>query len=167
MIRGGMRVMIRPDSRSNRPAIEIADILRRHGDTYRRVHAGHLDRVERRVMSAIVACRTEALGGHMEACDDCGTTRVAYNSCRNRHCPKCQGPARAAWLAATRSRPAASSLFPRRLHTAGSDRRDRLSEQGHRLCDPVQSRRRGDVDARRHPRRLAGIRRRPPHLGGR
>jgi hypothetical protein len=100
MIRGGMRVMIRPDTRSNRPAIEIADILRRHGDTYRRVHAGHLGRVERRVMSAIVACRTEALGGHMEACDDCGTTRVAYNSCRNRHCPKCQGPARAAWLAA-------------------------------------------------------------------
>ncbi|WP_354063183.1 MULTISPECIES: IS91 family transposase [unclassified Bradyrhizobium] len=92
--------MIRPDSRANRPAIEIADILRRHGDTYRRVHAGHLGRVERRVMSAIVACRTEALGGHMEACDDCGTTRVAYNSCRNRHCPKCQGPARAAWLAA-------------------------------------------------------------------
>ncbi|MET4391855.1 hypothetical protein ABIB73_007647, partial [Bradyrhizobium sp. F1.4.3] len=73
--------MIRPDSRSNRPAIEIADILRRHGDTYRRVHAGHLGRVERRVMSAIVACRTEALGGHMEACDDCGTTRIAYNSC--------------------------------------------------------------------------------------
>ncbi|GEC59405.1 hypothetical protein ABIF38_000054 [Bradyrhizobium japonicum] len=63
MIRGGMRVMIRPDSRCNRPAIEIADILRRHGDTYRRVHAGHLGRVERRVMSAIVACRTEALGG--------------------------------------------------------------------------------------------------------
>ena len=100
MIRGGMRVMTRPDSRSNRPAIEIADILRRHGDAYRRVHAGHLGRVERRVMSAIVACRTEALGGHMEACDDCGMTRVAYNSCRNRHCPKCQGPARAAWLAA-------------------------------------------------------------------
>ena len=100
MIRGGMRVMIRPDARSNRSAIEIADILRRHGDTYRRVHAGHLGRVERRVMSAIVACRTEALGGHMEACDDCGTTRVTYNSCRNRHCPKCQGPARAAWLAA-------------------------------------------------------------------
>src|SRR5271156_50628 len=100
MIRGGMRVMIRPDSCSNRPAIEIADILRRHGDIYRRVHAGHLGRVERRVMSAIVACRTEALGGHMEACDDCGPTRVAYNSCPNRHCPKCQGPARAAWLAA-------------------------------------------------------------------
>jgi Transposase zinc-binding domain len=81
MIRSGMRVTTRSDTRSNRPAIEIADILRRHGDAYRRVHAGHLGRVERRVMSAIVACRTEALGGHMEACDDCGTTRVAYNSC--------------------------------------------------------------------------------------
>lgn len=100
MIRGGKWVMTRSDSRSNRPAIEIADILRRHSDAYRRVHAGHLGRVERRVMSAIVACRTEALGGHVEACDDCGTTRVAYNSCRNRHCPKCQGRARAAWLAA-------------------------------------------------------------------
>jgi hypothetical protein len=100
MIRSGKRVTTRSDTRSNRPAIEIADILRRHGDAYRRVHAGHLGRVERRVMSAIVACRTEALGGHVEACDDCGTTRVAYNSCRNRHCPKCQGRARAAWLAA-------------------------------------------------------------------
>lgn len=100
MIRGGKRVMTRSDSRSNRPAIDIADILRRHSDAYRRVHAGHLGRVERRVMSAIVARRTEALGGHVEACDDCGTTRVAYNSCRNRHCPKCQGRARAAWLAA-------------------------------------------------------------------
>lgn len=95
MIRGGKWVMTRSDSRSdsrsNRPAIEIADILRRHGDAYRRVHAGHLGRVERRVMSAIVACRTEALGGHVEACDDCGTTRVAYNSCRIPHCPKYQG----------------------------------------------------------------------------
>jgi hypothetical protein len=95
-----MWVMARPAARPRRPAIAIAAIVRRHGDAYRRLHAGHLGRVERRVMSAIVACRTEALGGHMEACDDCGTTRVAYNSCRNRHCPKCQGPARAAWLAA-------------------------------------------------------------------
>jgi len=91
--------MARPDVRPHRPAIEIADILRRHGDAYRRLHAGHLGRVERRVMSAIVACRTEALGGHMEACDACGMTRIAYNSCRNRHCPKCQGKARAEWLA--------------------------------------------------------------------
>jgi hypothetical protein len=80
--------------------LEIADVLRRHGDAYRRVHAGHLGRVERRVMSAIVACRTAVLGGHVEACDACGMTQIAYNSCRNRHCPKCQGKARAEWLAA-------------------------------------------------------------------
>ncbi|MGO9742402.1 MAG: IS91 family transposase [Roseiarcus sp.] len=80
--------------------LEVADVLRRHGDAYRLAHAGHLGRVERRVMSAIVACRTAALGGHIEACDDCGVARVAYNSCRNRHCPKCQGVARAQWLAA-------------------------------------------------------------------
>jgi hypothetical protein len=80
--------------------LEVADVLRRHGDAYRHAHAGHLGRVERRVMSAITACRTAALGGHVEACDDCGVARVAYNSCRNRHCPKCQGAARAQWLAA-------------------------------------------------------------------
>jgi Putative transposase/Transposase zinc-binding domain len=80
--------------------LEVADILRRHGEAYRQAHEGHLGRVERRVMSAIVACRTAALGGHVEACDDCGVARVAYNSCRNRHCPKCQGAARVQWLAA-------------------------------------------------------------------
>src|SRR5260370_39340609 len=95
-----MRVMARPDGRPHRPAIEIADILRRHGDAYRRDHAGHLGRVERRVRSAIVACQPEAPGGTVEACDACGMTRIAYNSCRSRHCPKCQGPARAEWLAA-------------------------------------------------------------------
>jgi hypothetical protein len=80
--------------------LELADIFRRHGDAYRRSHDGHLGRVERRVMSAIELCRTAALGGHVEACSDCGLVRCAYNSCRNRHCPKCQGQARADWLAA-------------------------------------------------------------------
>jgi hypothetical protein len=86
-------------SRPGSPDLEVADVLRRHGEAYRHVHAGHLGRVEQRVMSAITACRTAVLGGHVEACDDCGATRIAYNSCRNRHCPKCQGPARAKWLA--------------------------------------------------------------------
>jgi hypothetical protein len=80
------------------PAFELADVFRRHGDAYRRDHDGHLGRVERRVMSAIELCRTAAFGGHVEACGDCGMTRIAYNSCRNRHCPKCQSAARAAWL---------------------------------------------------------------------
>ena len=80
--------------------LEVADVFRRHGDAYRRAHDGHLNRIERRVMSAIELCRTAALGGHTEVCSDCGLIRCAYNSCRNRHCPKCQGHARAAWLAA-------------------------------------------------------------------
>ena len=92
--------MARTGFHPNSPAIEIADVLRRHGDAYRQAHDGPLGRVERRVMSAITACRTAILGGHVEACDDCGATRVVYNSCRNRHCPKCQGPAQARWLAA-------------------------------------------------------------------
>lgn len=80
------------------PALEVAEVFRRHGDAYRHAHAGHLGRVERRVMSAIEACRTATLGGHVERCQDCGLIRIAYNSCRNRHCPKCQGLARAEWL---------------------------------------------------------------------
>ena len=81
------------------PVLEVADIFRRHGDAFRRARAEHLGRVERRVMGAITACRTAVLGGHVDQCDDCGATRIAYNSCRNRHCPKCQGAARAQWLA--------------------------------------------------------------------
>ncbi len=83
-----------------RPAFELADVFRRHGEGYERANAGHLGRVERRVIGAITACRTAPLGGHVERCDDCGLTRIAYNSCRNRHCGKCQGVARAEWLAA-------------------------------------------------------------------
>jgi len=81
------------------PAFELADVVRRHGEAYVSENVGHLGRVERRVLAAIAACRTAALGGHVERCDDCGLTRIAYNSCRNRHCPKCQGAARAQWLA--------------------------------------------------------------------
>ncbi|TWB13038.1 transposase-like zinc-binding protein [Nitrospirillum amazonense] len=80
--------------------LEVADVFRRHGDAYRRAHDGHIGRVERRVMGAIEACRTATLGGHAEAYPACGLVRCAYNSCRNRHCPKCQGAARAEWLAA-------------------------------------------------------------------
>jgi hypothetical protein len=81
------------------PALEVADIFRRHGEAFRQARAGHLGGVERRIMGAITACRTAVLGGHVEQCDDCGATCIAYNSCRNRHCPKCQGLARAKWLA--------------------------------------------------------------------
>jgi hypothetical protein len=83
-----------------RSTVEVADVLRRHGAAFRDRHHAHLGRVERRVMAAIEACRTSALGGHVEQCNDCGLVRCAYNSCRNRHCTKCQGLARAAWLEA-------------------------------------------------------------------
>jgi hypothetical protein len=80
-------------------ALEVADVFRRHGAAYRQAHAGHLSRGQRRVIGAIETCRSAALGGHLEQCNDCGRLRIAYNSCRNRHCPKCQGLARAEWLA--------------------------------------------------------------------
>ena len=86
-----------------RPALELADIFRRHGAAFRQAHAVQLGRTERRVMAAIEACRTAVLGGHVERCTDCGFTRHAYNSCRDRHCPKCQGLARAEWLEARRA----------------------------------------------------------------
>ena len=83
-----------------RPALEIADILRRHGPAYRAAHAGHLSLQQLKVMAAIESCRTAALGGHVEGCQDCGHRRIAYNSCGNRHCPKCQAAAARDWLAA-------------------------------------------------------------------
>jgi hypothetical protein len=83
-----------------RPALEVADIFRRHGATWRATHGGHVGLAQLKVMSAIETCRTAALGGHIEGCEDCGHRRIAYNSCRNRHCPKCQGAAAREWLAA-------------------------------------------------------------------
>ncbi|TIY03699.1 MAG: transposase, partial [Mesorhizobium sp.] len=82
-----------------RASIEVADIFRATGPAYRAARAGHLCLTQLKVMSAIEHCRTAALGGHVEACEDCGQWRIAYNSCRNRHCPKCQGAAARTWLA--------------------------------------------------------------------
>lgn len=81
-----------------RPKLEVADILRRYGETYRNTWAASLTTAQRRVMTAIETCRTAALGGHVEKCDRCGHRRNAYNSCADRHCPKCQSLARAEWI---------------------------------------------------------------------
>jgi len=81
-----------------RPRLEVADIFRRYGEAFRRKLGASLSTVQRRVMTAIEVCRTAALGGHREQCDQCGHERIAYNSCRNRHCPKCQSLARAEWV---------------------------------------------------------------------
>jgi hypothetical protein len=83
----------------SRPALEVADIFRRHGPAWRTANAGHVSLDQLKVMSAIESCRTAALGGHVERCEDCSHLRIAYNSCRNRHCPKCQAIAAKEWLA--------------------------------------------------------------------
>jgi hypothetical protein len=85
----------------SRPALEVADIFRDHGAAWRQANAGHVSLGQLKVMSAIERCRTAALGGHVARCenDNCGHTQIAYNSCRNRHCPKCQGAAARQWLA--------------------------------------------------------------------
>ena len=89
-----------PDrGRMARPrCLEVADIFRVHGAAWRKANAGHVSLGQLGVMSAIESCRTSALGGHVERCEDCAHERVAYNSCRNRHCPKCQGAAARQWL---------------------------------------------------------------------
>ena len=82
-----------------RAKLEVADIFRDHGATWRSANAGHVSLGQLKVMSAIERCRTVALGGHVARCEGCAHTVIAYNSCRNRHCPKCQGAAAKQWLA--------------------------------------------------------------------
>jgi site-specific recombinase XerD len=90
-----------PCAAGQRPALEVADILRDHGPAWREANRGHVSLDQLKVMSAIERCRTAALGGHVARCENaaCGHTEIAYNSCRNRHCPKCQGAASRRWLA--------------------------------------------------------------------
>jgi hypothetical protein len=85
----------------SRPVLEVADIFRDHGAAWRRANAGNVSLDHLKVMSAIERCRTAALGGHVARCENekCTHTIIAYNSCRNRHCPKCQGAAAREWLA--------------------------------------------------------------------
>ena len=82
----------------DRPKLEVADIFRRYGEAYRQQHGASLSTAQRRVMTAIEVCRTAALGGHLEHCDSCAYERPCYDSCRDRHCPKCQSLARAEWV---------------------------------------------------------------------
>src|SRR5712672_1994005 len=84
----------------SRPVLEVADIFRDHGAAWRRANVGRVSLDQMKVMSAIEHCRTAALGGHVARCEGCAQTVIAYNSCRNRHCPKCQGTAAREWLAA-------------------------------------------------------------------
>ena len=106
-----------------RASLEVADILARFGDTYRQAHKGHLSLSQLKVMSAVVSCRTAVLGGHVEGCTKCDHTKIAYNSCRNRHCPPVSGPqvsgGSGARVAGQAPRgPIAHWLFPCGLHPA-------------------------------------------------
>ncbi len=83
----------------SRPPFEVADIIRISGDSFRQQYSASLTWPQRKVLDAIVRCRTAALGGHRDACLSCGHQAISYNSCRNRHCPKCQTGARDQWLA--------------------------------------------------------------------
>ena len=83
-----------------RPALEVADIFRAHGPAWRQAQHAHLSLGQLKVMSAIEQCRSAALGGHVLRCEACAHSEIAYNSCRNRHCPKCQGNAARRWLEA-------------------------------------------------------------------
>jgi len=82
----------------DRQRLEVADVFRRYGETYREQHGASMNPAQRRVMAAIEVCRTAVLGGHLERCDECGHERNCFNSCRDRHCPKCQSLARAQWI---------------------------------------------------------------------
>ena len=84
----------------NRPPLEVADVVRHYGDAYLARYGAVTSTAQCRVLQAVAQCRTAVLGGHKAQCDHCGHEEISYNSCRNRHCPKCQGSAQAAWLAA-------------------------------------------------------------------
>ena len=81
-----------------RPALEVAEVIRQYGEGFLDRYGGVLSAAQRQALQDLAACRTAVLGGHVERCLDCGHERIAYNSCRNRHCPKCQALARARWL---------------------------------------------------------------------
>jgi hypothetical protein len=101
-------------------ALEVADIFRAHGPAFRAAQRSHLSLGQLKVMSAIEQCRTAALGGHVLRCPGCEHDQVSYNSCRNRHCPKCQASCGQALAAGPRGRSLAGGLLPCGLHTTGT-----------------------------------------------
>ena len=129
--------------------MEVADIFRAHGAAWCAANKGHVSLGQLRAMSAIKACRTAALGGHVARCEGCTHTVIGYNSCRNRHCPKCQGSAAREWLAEREAELLCCAVLPHGVHGAGCGRRLGVSEQGGDLRHPVQGVGRDDADDRR------------------
>ena len=139
-----------------RSELEVADIFRNHGAAWRAANAGHVSLEQLKVMSAIERCRTAALGGHVEQCRDCRHTRIAYNSCRNRHCPKCQGQAARDWLEDRQAELLPVGYFHLVFTLPAADCRHRLSEQAGHLWSSV---------ARPPPKPCTTIAADPKHLG--
>ena len=147
---------------------EIADVFRAHGAAWRKANAGHVSLAQLKVMSAIETCRTAALGGHVERCEDCAHERVRLQFLPQPALPEVPGCGGAAMARRPRSGASAGSLLSRRLHPAGGDRRDRVPEQGRRLRPPVPDRRRDAHHHRSRPqasRRAHRPHRRAAHLG--
>ena len=134
-----------------RPRLTVAEVIRDYGDDFLERYGDTLTPEQRRALKDLAACRTAALGGHVQECDQCGHRQIAYNSCRNRHCPKCQATAAARWLEARR-RVAAGRVLPCRLHAAGCPRPDRLAESAGRLRPALPVRRRDPAPDRRRSR---------------
>ena len=107
----------------NRPSLEVADVVRQYGAAYLARYGSTLSPEQHRALRAIAVCRTAALGGHATQCDQCGPLEITYNSCGNRHCPKCPGRAQAAWLAAREAdsmSPTSMWCLPSRMPSAHS-----------------------------------------------
>ena len=137
------------------PALEVADVIRSYGPAYLDAYGAVTSAGQHRVLRELTRCRTAALGGHVEECDECGHRQIAYNSCRNRHCPKCQATAAPRWMEDRDAESAAGRVLPRGLHAPGTPRSDRLAEPAGRLRHAVPRRRRD----------LAAIAADPKHLG--
>ena len=144
----------------DRPKWEVADIFRRYGEAYREKHGGRMSTAQRRVISAIQACRTAALGGQIEQCDTCGHRRICYRSCRNPSLPKMSVSGSRRVDSTPPGRTPRRSVLPRRVHGPGRDCRDRSPEQGGRLQHSLPGHGRNLThDSRRFtaPRRVASV----------
>ena len=150
-----------------RPVLEVADIFRNHGAAWRKANAGHVSLGQLKVMSAIENCRTAALGGHVARCEDCTHTQIAYNSCRNRHCPKCQGAQALAWMEERKSELLAVPYFhvvftlPGRIADIADTNKAVIYDLLLKASSETPHHRGRSQASRRSHRHLV----RPPHLG--
>ena len=151
-----------------RSALEVADIFRAHGPAWRQAQHGHLSLGQLKVMSAIEQCRSAALGGHVLRCEACEQVQIAYNSCRNRHCPKCQASAARRWLEARQADLLPVEYYHVVFTLPAPISRHRLLQQGRDLRLVVRGRRRDAAHHRRRPQASGRADRRDPgaaHLG--